>query len=245
MKIKSLSIIAVLFLSVVLFSCGNTETNTDTTEDNNAEETNNTENNNTEEFANEEFAFTEMSISKNDVPADLYKGTWHSAKKWSDKNGENIFVISIYEKKHDATSELDPSLTREIHGYHYVTNGENTLIREIKDFVNKCEFANELHLVENSFTLTDLNNDNYGEICFVYHLDCSSEASANEIKLMFLENGDKYAIRGTTTMPGGIISEKAIQGKTNIGADMKNAPVVFLNYAKETWDKAQNNSNDY
>ena len=243
MKKNSILILSISFI-MFLFSCGNTENNTNNTEgeDNVVEETNNTENTNTKV---EEFAFTEMSISKSDVSEDLYKGTWHSAKKWSDKNGENIFVISIYEQKYKATRELDASLTREIHGYHYVTNDENTLIREINDFVNKCDFHNELHLVENSFTLTDLNNDNYGEICFVYHLDCSNEASANEIKLMFLENGNKYAIRGTTTMPGGLISENAIPGKTNIGADMKNAPAVFLNYAKETWNKAQNNPNDY
>lgn len=241
MKIKSLSIIAVLFLSIVLFSCGDTEnkTNNNTEGENNVEETNNTETNNTEEFANEEFAFTEMPISKNDVSTDLYKGTWHTAKKWLDKNGENIFVISIYEKTYTHTEEPD-ELTKEIHGYHYVVNnGENKLIREIQDFENKCGFDNRLHFAEGSLSLTDLNNDNYGEICFVYYLGCRSDITALDMKLMFLENGNKYAIRGTQSYEAGMVAEGPVKGETNIDGNLKNAPVVFLNYAKEVWNKFQ------
>ena len=239
---KKLSIIAVFFFSIVLFSCGDAEnkTNNNNEGENNVEETNNTETNNTEEFANEEFAFTEMPISKNDVSTDLYKGTWHTAKKWSDKNGENIFIISYFEKKHKETSEYDEALTKEIHGYHYVVNnGENKLIREVQDFENKCGFENRLRLAQGSLSLTDLNNDNYGEICFAYYLGCTSEYSHDGIKLMFLENGEKYAIRGTTNLAGGMISENPIPGETKVDGTFKNAPEEFLTFANGVWAKLQ------
>ena len=96
-----------------------------------------------------------------------------------------------------------------------------------------------LRLAEGSLSLTDLNNDNYGEICFVYYLGCTNEYYHDGIKLMFLENGEKYAIRGTTNLVGGMISDNPIPGETNVDGTFKNAPDEFLTFANGVWAKFQ------
>ncbi len=227
---------------VLIFSCNSSTTNNtgdnsenninnDIKEDDKLEEVK--EEDNTNNIVSQEFE--QLSINKDDVSKDLYKGEWETGEKWTDKNGENILVVSIVTKEKEEKADSPSSLTKEIHFYHYViTNGKSKLIREVKDYENNCIFDNRLRLAEGSISITDLDKDNYAEICFVYFLGCTSELSPDNMKLILLENGDKYAIRGNT-----YVKEFSIGGETNVDGNFKKGPEDFLALARMKWDSYQ------
>lgn len=140
-------------------------------------------------------------------------------KQWQDSNGENIVLFT---KK-----EL------ELFVYHYsVSENRATILRKIYDFEEKCEFDLTLEFLEKSIGITDLDKNNLGEITFAYQKTCRSDVSPLVLKLLILENGEKYILRGTTIVDTG--SEK-IGGDKKIDASFDQAPSVFLNHANEIW----------
>lgn len=150
-------------------------------------------------------------------------------KAWTDSNGENIIILS--EKQTMISNQIKSDDTRELHAYHYVKTADKyTLIREIKDFENNCEGFNRARFIENTLEITDLDNDGLGEITFVYNTGCLVQMTENiGLKLIMLENGEKYAIRGT-----------ANTGETKIDSAFNSAPKAFQEHAKKIWSQNQN-----
>lgn len=249
MKNKITSILVIAIFSISFFACSGSSNDNDNTNENpsenhnensNAETNNNNNSSNETELNTNEGNVETFEIDGKSLGTDLFSGKYHTGIGWTDNNGINIFVVSYVEKEHKPTSEYEmPTYTREIHGYHYIdNNGDYELVREVKDYENKCEFDNRLRMGDNSLTITDLDEDGYGEVCIVYYLGCTSEYSHDGIKLLFLENGDKYAIRGTTSLSAEYIGED-IAGETNIDGNFKKGPKEFLNYAQQVWDEYQ------
>jgi hypothetical protein len=79
----------------------------------------------------------------------------------------------------------------------------------------------------------DLDNDNYGEITFAYIKTCTSDVSPMTLKLLTLENGEKYIIRGSTRIDWG--DGDVSGGEKNIDPSFKNGPSVFLSNANKIW----------
>jgi len=78
-----------------------------------------------------------------------------------------------------------------------------------------------------------MDNNNLGEITFAYKLACISDASPLTLKLLILENGNKYIIRGTTKVDLG--PEYRIESTKSIDPSFDKAPKSFLLHAKKTW----------
>jgi hypothetical protein len=160
-------------------------------------------------------------------------------KAWNDKNGDNILIF---------TQGLTTVAEHDDHGgdeerwdffaYHYADDGSGfELKRQIRDFVT-CFFLSG-KLFKTSVNITDIDEDGKAEITFVYHVGCSPDgASWYPVKLMMLEDGEKYAIRGITYIPY-MDDWKPGQGEkqTEIGGNFKNAPDGFLDFAKTIWEK--------
>lgn len=181
------------------------------------------------------FDFKELTFNSTDISSDLYIGDITTGKKWQDEAGINYFFVT--EKTNIAQSDYEDIKSYEIHGYHFVENNGNfNLIREIKDFETDCDLILDCGLSNNSLELTDLDDDNYGEISFLYYLYCAMDASPSDLKLMMLENGDKYPIRGETYVNYGPFSGG---GETNVGDEFSNAPVSFKDFALKKWSKFQ------
>ncbi|MBN2663655.1 MAG: hypothetical protein JXR68_08385 [Bacteroidales bacterium] len=223
------------FILIVVFTtnCKNTSSQSDNNSDSSQTVTTNTNTSNSNVVS---YDFEELNFSKNEIPDDLYVGDITIGKKWQDKAGINYLVIS--EKTTTRSQQADMDIkSYEIHGYHFVEkDGEFELIREIKDFQSDCDLILDCGLCENSLELTDINNDNYGEISFLYFLYCAMDASPSTLKLMLLENGEKYAIRGETYVNMG---PQTYGGETNVGSEFNNAPAGFKDYAIEKWTKFQ------
>ena len=108
--------------------------------------------------------------------------------------------------------------------------GEIRLLREITDFVKDCEFDLILGHELDAISLTDIDNDEIGEITFIYRMACTSDVSPSTQKLIMLEDGNKYALRGTTKVMGE-------GGDYEAGEEFNSAPEGFLKHADELWNE--------
>jgi len=156
-------------------------------------------------------------------------------KVWKDKNGVNYAVITLT----DIIQNDNEEYTNTIFGYHFVKKSDKTyqLKRKIQDFFT-CEFEDckeGLSLHKDSFTITDLDTNGYGEIAFIYQFYCSMDLSWANAKLMLLENGEKYPIRGNTYVED--YGELEGNGLKIIGKEFDSANKEFKEYASELWDR--------
>ena len=88
-------------------------------------------------------AGTEVSMlefDKSNLPSEInYTGSIVTGKRWTDKNGENILILTktkVKEKKVKQYGTEDNILECELFGYQYVsTGGSYTLLWKINDLV--------------------------------------------------------------------------------------------------------------
>ena len=149
-----------------------------------------------------------------------HKGKIVNERFWQDSNGENIVLFTRNEN--------------ELYVYHYSINSDNVrLLRKVYDYVKDCDYDLFLEFIENSIKVTDLDKNNYGEITFAYKKACISDISPKDLKLIMLENGNKFIIRGTTSIDKPGIK---VDGTKKVDASFNNAPAGFLSHADNIWD---------
>lgn len=174
-------------------------------------------------LAKDEMSFTMIDKATYDLSKLKTDGEIVMRKFWRDANGENVVLFT---KKDD-----------ELFVYHYSIMEDNVKqLRRVYDFVKGCEFDLFLNFIDNSIGVTDIDQNGIGEITFAYHKDCISDVSPKGLNLLMLENGEKYIIRGTTTidMPG-----ELVEGSKTVDASFSKAPASFLNHANEVWDRVK------
>lgn len=233
-------------VSLILFSCGgnnNSSQNENETTENEtkSEEKIDSEKKNKNIVSDK---FSELTFNANDIPNDLYLGELQFGKKWQDKNGTNVVVFTsaeTFEQWKDGEEGMG-DFTINLKAYHFTSKDDKKWneVRLVQDWNQEpCgspPFALEVDFIKDQVSVTDINNDGYGEICFVYHMQCASELSTKTMKLMLLENGSKYPIRGQSYADYGF---QIIGGDTNWGDEFTNAPSGFKDYAEEKWLEAQ------
>jgi hypothetical protein len=156
------------------------------------------------------------------------------ALRWSDTaNGTNYLVSALRESKGDDERSSFLTVT---HAVCAADGSSCKVLRQIKDAVEQCGEDLTLEIDGDSITVTDLDGNGFSEVAFAYRRSCKGDVSPDELKLMLLEKGEKYAIRGETAIK--------LDGKT-IGGGMKpdsaafkKAPPAFLEHAKALFKKA-------
>src|ERR1051325_5989018 len=89
----------------------------------------------------------------------LYKGTIKEGKRWKDKRGENIVILThsgiYWSNVYDATRGA------KLYAYHFVKSGDSTYkeVWKISEVVEECAFDVKCEFFHNSLTVTDLDND--------------------------------------------------------------------------------------
>lgn len=167
-----------------------------------------------------------------------YAGHVVHALSWTDKNGGNLLILTETDEMWDRHRE---SRTRELYAYHYANQKTSAyrLLRRIYDYERDCPLDIVLAHLPNSLTVTDLDRDGFAEITFLYINGCKGDVSPDVLKLMLLENGGKYAIRGETVLYQG---GKPLKGygsgvDKTVDAAFARGPKSFLAYANRQWDK--------
>lgn len=172
------------------------------------------------------------SIDADQLPELNYEGDFKDCWTWDDKNGVNYLLRAIEQPEmqypvEDGWEQYDQYL----HVYHYtvLANGASSLLRDLTDFVKDCEFDLIMDFIE-SVELSDIDNDNYGEITFGYRLHCTSDVSPSDQKVLLFENGDKYILRGTSVALD-------YGGDYTPGDEFDTAPIGFLKKAENFWEE--------
>src|SRR5262249_42009319 len=98
--------------------------------------------------------------------------------------------------------------------------------------IDRCEAHPLLAFQDAALAVTDLDNDGVGEITFAYARACPSETPAT-IKLLMLENGHKYILRGT------VRNEEGRGGDLSVDPPFDNGAPAFLEHAKATWQNVR------
>jgi hypothetical protein len=126
-------------------------------------------------------------------PSDVaVTGTLVLGRRFTDANGDNVFLV---------TTEQD-ARGLALHAYHLARHGNDAwrLLRRIDDFVHDCELDATLKPVEHAIAITDLDGNHLAEVSFAYRQSCKGDVSPDGMKLMMLENGAKYAMRGSMVL---------------------------------------------
>jgi hypothetical protein len=177
-------------------------------------------------------------FNKNDLPLDVkYQGSIISGKRWSDKNGENIIILTTTKEHSTGKKGYDDEYERakELYGYQYVNKSSAwSQIWKVNDFIDECPVDLTLGFLGGSLTVTDLNKDGIGETTFLYELCCRGDVSPCDMKLIMHQGETKYAIRGTRKL---FVDGGWQGGEMKVDKSFDDAPSGFLDYAKEQWNK--------
>ena len=221
-------IISIVLIATILFAVGcNSGTEDQDNKSNNTSETNNN-------TVKKELVLTNYNLSMSENLD--YEGKIVLGKSWNDANGENVLLFT------EKNIEHSDSRSKYLFVYHFVGTGSDMkLLRKINDFEEKCDISLEAKFQLNTINITDLDKNALAEITFMYRLGCTGDASPVPLKLMMLENGDKYAIRGTTLVDLDKIYGGGGQdgGKKVVDASFKNVPKEFLDFANEVWESGK------
>jgi len=153
--------------------------------------------------------------------------TLDHAETFTDKNGTNYVLFSA--KRAKQTVELF------VDHWAVPAGGQPKLVRTVKELVEDCEEDLSADFHDAATGVTDLDGDGYGEITFAYEVGCRGDVSPNDYKLLLLENGDKYILRGTTLIDthdyanadaGGTFKPDPAKGKW---------PAAFYKRATDLW----------
>ncbi|MEX1002779.1 MAG: hypothetical protein WDZ35_11745 [Crocinitomicaceae bacterium] len=178
----------------------------------------------------------DISLTKiRDIPRDCeFEGEVVDAYTWTDENGLNYFMRTMgkpTEGEKEISEDL-PSRSQYLYAYHYVEDekGGIKLLCQITDFVKDCQFDLIIGHELDAISLTDLDENGLGEVSFIYRLNCTSDVSPATQKLILIENGDKYVLRGHTSF-------MEHEGEYTVGEEFKNAPDGFQEHAEKLWSK--------
>jgi hypothetical protein len=172
------------------------------------------------------------------TPADLPKDVTLGGKiekviGWSDKNGDNFVVFTV---GHQKAPGDDPSASTYLRVEHIVSSGgQRKTLRSVHDKEEKCSDDLTAEFRDGALAVTDLDNDGIGEVTFGYILNCTTDVSPATLKILMLENGEKYALRGQMLVV--VSPSERYGGGYQVDPSFQKAPPAFLEHAKATWTK--------
>lgn len=201
-------------------------------------------------------------LQQADIPTSIeLKGKFMEAKSWTDKNGENLLIVTRkgpvkQAQKEDEYSEELYSV--ELFGEQYIKKGDNyILLWDIYDFVRDCMSDMWLGLLPNSTQVTDWDEDGITETSLIYKLSCRSDVSPSDMKILIHENEVKMGLRGTMILemdkdrmgenfePDAskidlsakpeIEQYMELMGRYKNEDDFKDQPNIFLENARKLW----------
>jgi hypothetical protein len=127
------------------------------------------------------------------------------AVRFTDAGGDNLVVLSSRTEQRPSQLAIGSEGTWvTLYADHFVTSGGRTrLARKVQDGVQDCTTDHQVEFKSRTPEIFDLDGDGVGEILFGYTVACVGDISPLDLKILVLEGGDKYIMRGETyTSPG-------------------------------------------
>jgi hypothetical protein len=149
------------------------------------------------------------------------RGEFQSGVTFVDKSGTNYLLFS---KK---------AAMLFVEDWVVPAKGPPRNLLPVRDFVDDCEMGGVSAIFHDAArTVTDLDGDGIAEVTFAYELACRSDVSPGTYKLLLLENGKKYILRGETVVDPG---DGAMGGAFTAEPREAKWPAAFLRHAKQLW----------
>lgn len=160
-----------------------------------------------------------------EIPGNFsYRGEVVDVRSWDDKNGRNYFVLCRSEFPHE-----DTALSVALFAHHLVQEQDSVRqLRFVRSAERQCQLINRAAFSPD-IRLTDLDKDGLYEVLFAYVGGCTSKEEPLPIKMVMLENGQIFIIRGTTRLASGE------GGKKRVEFSFFFAPPEFVKYANHLW----------
>lgn len=172
------------------------------------------------------------------LPELPFAGNLVTARRWEDAQGVNYLLLTRTEDQLSPDPQY-PDMefySARLYAYHYVQAGRGfELKRRITDFVENCELDMTVAHIPESVRISDLDGDGHSEVSFLYELACRGDVSPLTLKLMMLEQGEKYAIRGDSLIDVG--NGERYGGAKEIDPVFDTAPAAFRDFANRLWDR--------
>lgn len=177
------------------------------------------------------------AIDKKSIPASIhYIGNIINATRYVDKEGEHIIITTETGIVKDNKNRDDDFSKADLYAYNYkIENNKPTLLWQMHDYVNYCSFDVTVNYIPSTFAITDLNNDEIGEVWLMYDTGCRSDVSPLNMKIIMHEGIKKYAVRGTNKSK--ISAKDFVGGEYTLDETFKNGPETFRQYAIQLWKK--------
>ncbi len=176
-----------------------------------------------------------LSFSKKSIPKEIsYKGDVMGGLHFADKNGDNWVIISRTETRPVEDDPLWISRVLQIRHSAIGSDGAVRELRVVRGRVNECFVRADLEVDVKKMSLTDLDADGIAEVTFGYRQACvpdGVEAIDYGYKLLTLENGGKYIIRGSFRQS----SETKVVLSKEVDQSVKEAPEAFRRHMEAQW----------
>lgn len=185
-----------------------------------------------DESTTETSTFKILAFDKNDQTfKDSIKGNLVDGLSWQDAEGENRVLFTANPVQMNKGGQQGGA----VYVYCFIKNGTGWKKKwEVKDRIDACEVDATCEFLPNSFTVTDNDANNLGEVCFLYKLSCKGDASPDDKKLIMYEGANKYAIRGSTILEYNGSKEG---GDKKIDPSFTKAAKPLLDFANSQWEK--------
>lgn len=174
-------------------------------------------------------------LSQKDLPAWVKpQDRLEQALGWTDKEGENVILFTSKESSRKSGEQTLRSYALTV--LHLVrAKGQVRTLRTLRDQEERCEFDLVGRIVADSVKVTDLDQDGTGEVTFAYELGCRSDVSPDTRKLVVLQGGQKYILRGESRVDVG--NGEKVGGKFKADPATDKWPKPLLDHAAKQWQR--------
>lgn len=152
------------------------------------------------------------------------------AARWPDARGENLLVLS--REDHPAKG---PNGAVELTAVHAVRTEQGWhTARRVWDASGACAAESHAHFARHLLKVSHLDADGVGEVTFAYSLRCRAGEEPAPFKLLLLDAGDKYILRGASKVWG--TSGVSRGGEASVDPAFADGPKALLKRARARWN---------
>lgn len=167
-------------------------------------------------------------LGQTELPIELkLRGTFLDALRYHDALGEHVVAFTRLLDEDKGNVQLEAQLWSG-------KGGKGRIERTVKDGEKNCEFDLFAEFLDAALGVTDLDHDGQAELTLAYRMTCTSDVSPWTLKLLMLEGGDKYALRGSSRVDVG--GGEQVGGEHEADAAFKKNE-LFLEHAESVWKK--------
>lgn len=174
--------------------------------------------------------FDPEEFEANRPPETGQDGVTKEGARFEDQNGANVVVL-IHQIE---TAGSGGPNSRRLWAYHYIDEGgKRRVLRKLSDAEESCELDNVAGWVDGALQITDADADGLGEVTVAYDLGCVSDVSPKTRKLVVLEDGAKWILRGESRVDTG--GGKKVGGAFREDPPAKKWPRALHQHAVAAW----------